>query len=496
MRSAVMSSSGVGTVDDAASRARSRALALTLLTVAGLVLRLFFLSISDNWESDTFARVVLARRVVDQHLLAPSEVWLPGHFWVLAAPYALGLSGQVWQRLVTCLVGTAQIPLMYALGRRAFGTRAAFASAIILALSPLHIRLSVVSMSEVCFLTFLTLALWQFFVYVDDGSPVALCIGAVAMNLACAHRLEAWLFLPVLPAAILFRRQLGGSPASWLSLQRAVLFTALAGVFTGFWALRGVLEHGDLLHSANLTVEEIEQDQGFQSSSPLYTALFWPGVVLAALGPLLLVIVRVAWTAVRRATPARLPLLLVAAFLGVYYLQNIRSGLTTQARYGLLLVWLLAWAAGGLAGHSRWLADRRRLLALCGAWLIVVWAVAEAPLGIVSTKIASLSPRPVVNEPDVRSIESLLVASPPRFVVVGPLDGFYGSIMQRLDERYPRDAFRMTTDLGQAVALVGSTPSGVWIVGANTPVPAELQSGAGTAPIRVAAVGRYKVYRW
>jgi 4-amino-4-deoxy-L-arabinose transferase-like glycosyltransferase len=196
--------------------ATGRELARVLFIVgAALAVRLFFLAVSDNAEADSFARVLLARRVIDDWTLVPSATWLPGHLWILAFPYGLGLSDQLWPRLLTALFGTATVALTYLLGKELFGRRGGLVSATLLAFNPLHVRLSVVSMSETMFLAFLALALWQYLAYLKDGGPRALAVGALAMNLACAHRMEGWLVLPLLLAYAPLRFLAGEAPLMW-----------------------------------------------------------------------------------------------------------------------------------------------------------------------------------------------------------------------------------------------------------------------------------------
>src|SRR5262249_49675446 len=140
--------------------------------------------------------------------------------------------------------------------------------------------------------------------------------------------------------------------------------------------------YGDPLHNARMTVQENLADVVYQATSGWYVLAFWPAVVLVAMGPVALWIVRYGVpAAIRERNALRIPFGLLAFFVLVFYFQNFRSGMTTQARYGVILVWLLIWAAGGVAARTQWLRERARLIGQCVAWLLLVWGVAEGPFG-------------------------------------------------------------------------------------------------------------------
>src|SRR2546426_3831980 len=67
---------------------------ILFVTTAALALRVVFLLLSDNNDGDAFARVLLSRQVVEQGTWLPTDVWLPGHFWILSFPCLLGLGSR------------------------------------------------------------------------------------------------------------------------------------------------------------------------------------------------------------------------------------------------------------------------------------------------------------------------------------------------------------------------------------------------------------------
>src|SRR5262245_4714232 len=160
------------------------------LFALSLGIRLFFLAVSDNEDGDSFARIQLSRAVVDEGRWVPTEIWLPVQFWILSVPYALGLQSQFWARLLTALAGACTVPVACLLLTRVFNYRAAIAAALLLALNPLHVRFSVVTVSETFLVFFLVTGLWGLAEWVVQGRYRYLAIGVLAMNVACGNRVE------------------------------------------------------------------------------------------------------------------------------------------------------------------------------------------------------------------------------------------------------------------------------------------------------------------
>ena len=117
-------------------------LVLSLLSLLALGLRLIRLSYQPLWWDEgwslyfatTGIRNMLELTAVDIH---PPLYYLLLHFWIrLFGP------GVVSVRLLSVLVGTATVPLLYAAGRRLAGHRGGLLAAFLLAISPFHIYYS------------------------------------------------------------------------------------------------------------------------------------------------------------------------------------------------------------------------------------------------------------------------------------------------------------------------------------------------------------------
>jgi 4-amino-4-deoxy-L-arabinose transferase-like glycosyltransferase len=131
------------TIGAGASRvAGNRLLVLSLLALLALGLRLIRLSYQPLWWDEGWSlyfatadvRTMLELTAVDIH---PPLYYLFLHAWIwLFGP------GAIAARLLSVLIGTAAIPLLYAVGRLLAGHRGGLLAAFLLAISPFHIYYS------------------------------------------------------------------------------------------------------------------------------------------------------------------------------------------------------------------------------------------------------------------------------------------------------------------------------------------------------------------
>ena len=111
------------------------------VTLLGGGLRILLLGSKGMWLDETFSVWLASHNVgellrwtatVDQH---PPLYYLLLHVWIALrgdSPYAV--------RLLSVLLGTATIPVIYGIGKRLSDPLMGFAAAVLLAVSPFHIR--------------------------------------------------------------------------------------------------------------------------------------------------------------------------------------------------------------------------------------------------------------------------------------------------------------------------------------------------------------------
>jgi 4-amino-4-deoxy-L-arabinose transferase-like glycosyltransferase len=247
--------------------------------LAGLAVRLpaFFLGVEHY--GDAPVRIELAER----WLLAPhlwhgfSEAFQYGplHLSLLASSLALWPARHWSPKLFSLACGLASLVLLYRLARRFVAKEAAFAAAMALAFSPLHIQASTTAASEAPFCALLL------------GCLLLLLSGRTivpGLLLACAGlvRYDGWLYVPLCAALVYAQRR---------KLRDAALFCAVAALPVPLWLWQNYLYAGDAL----APIHHIDRDHrqlaqaAVQSLGPLryrlYCLAYWPWAVLVICTP-------------------------------------------------------------------------------------------------------------------------------------------------------------------------------------------------------------------
>jgi len=220
---------------------------LVLVLAGGALLRFCALSAESFWFDEAYS-VWVAQHSVGWHIaLSTQRIFPPLYYLLLHFWLPLGRSEFV-VRSLSVLVGLGSIGAIYALAKRLFDTRVGLISALLLAISPLHIWYSqearmyiLVAALGLCSAYFMLLALqegkvWHWVAYVLST--------AMAMN---AHYFAIF-FVPFQNAYLLYlllRRGKGpGLWKHWLASQLSVGLLSvigLAGIFssesTYWWGL-------------------------------------------------------------------------------------------------------------------------------------------------------------------------------------------------------------------------------------------------------------------
>ncbi|MHB0912437.1 MAG: glycosyltransferase family 39 protein [Armatimonadota bacterium] len=112
---------------------KNRKLILMGIVLLALALRLFDLGRESLWIDEGFS----LRDALGLDLAGETR---PLYFLFLAGWMKLGLHSEFWLRLPSALFGAAGVWLLYALGRRLFGTRPALLASAFMAVSVLHVN--------------------------------------------------------------------------------------------------------------------------------------------------------------------------------------------------------------------------------------------------------------------------------------------------------------------------------------------------------------------
>ncbi len=273
-------------------------------------------------------------------------------------------------RLLTVVLGTATVWLVFRLAERWFGRAAALAAALVLAVSPLHVRHSQVIGTDVPMAFWAFLAVFLAACYLDTPAIKTLLAAGFVAGLAGAAKYPGLVAIaPVALAPFVAQTPAGAAPSGRSRHALAALAAALAGFAAGapFTFLDWAGFRADMLFemrhmkSGHLGMEGVPNGWGVHAVYSL--------PAIASHLCLLLAVVGIA--AAVRSRPARALWLLLAP-VAVYAVIGAQA--VTFDRYALPLAPYVAVFAGlGVAGIAR----RGRGLRLAAALLL---AAAVAPM--------------------------------------------------------------------------------------------------------------------
>ncbi|WNG44921.1 hypothetical protein F0U60_13060 [Archangium minus] len=262
-----------------------------LLFAAALLPRLLLMPFNENYYGDAVARTELAERWARApHLITSygdgAFQFGPLHLYLVGMALKVVPDKALAGRLVSLLFGVLAVLPLYALTRRLFGWRAGVWACLGFSFWGMHLQMSTTAASEALSLF---LMLWVFALIAEglDENRLGPLFGAgLVLNLACATRYDAWMFMPLLCLALLFwgEDRVAG-------LTRAVSFGLLCLPFPLLWMQGNEMAHGDPFFPIT-AVEQFHADwtrDGIARVGAwryrLESLGFWPGMALLTLSP-------------------------------------------------------------------------------------------------------------------------------------------------------------------------------------------------------------------
>ncbi len=261
-------------------------LLLGALLAAFALFRLPVFPYAENLYGDAVVRAELAERWANEPRLYRSfqdgvYQFGPLHFYAMGAALKAWPSREHATRLVSLLLGLLVVVPVYRIGRRVFSRRAAVVAGLSMAAWGLHVQASTTAASEAVFLTLFLFAVDHLLRGLDEDRFAPLAVSALLCNLCCALRYDAWMYAPLLGAAIALR-----GTDRLASLVRAALFLGLCAPYPLWWMHESEKASGDplfALHYIDAYHTRWVQDGVAWLGEPLQrlsSALFWPGTML------------------------------------------------------------------------------------------------------------------------------------------------------------------------------------------------------------------------
>lgn len=266
-------------------------LLLGLLFVVALLPRLLLMPFNENFHGDAVVRTELAERWVQEpHVITSygdgAYQFGPLHLYLVGAALKVVPDRALAGRLVSLVFGLLAVWPLFSLTRRLFGWQAGVAAGLSLSVWGMHLQMSTTAASESLSLF---LMLWVFALVAEglDENRMGPLFGAAAvLNLACATRYDAWLFMPLLCVALLF-----WGPDRLAGFTRAVGFGVVCLPFPLLWMQGNEMAHGDPFFPIR-AVEQFHDawvKEGIARVGAwryrLESLGFWPGMALLTLSP-------------------------------------------------------------------------------------------------------------------------------------------------------------------------------------------------------------------
>ena len=302
---------------------------LVLIFSAATLLRLVSYFLSWDAGGDALARARLtAWWLQDFRLEFHFDVWLPLHFWMMAAMSMLVGDVETGCRLLSLVLGIASVPAVWVLTKELDGARPAIFSTILFAFYSVHIAYSVTSSCDVPYLFFVVAGMALFFWGRRTDKLLLLVLAGLSVTLAAGIRYEAWVIIAALNAILLFRRE----------FKRFAVFLVASGAFPIFWMAYEWITLGNPLFAPTLNYSWVANDLSFYGTPLLYRVALPIGVTVIALTPLAILglVVSVRQIRQRRGPLAEFAFVTIF-FAAIQFYQIIAGGTMSYARYTLTL---------------------------------------------------------------------------------------------------------------------------------------------------------------
>lgn len=375
---------------------------LLLLTGLALVIRTVGLFYWMDIGGDGPTKAMYAYNWYKSPHFKTHGVWLPGFLYLTGSFTYIVRNPLISIRILNLLLGTITIPSLYLLVRRLHNHIAAIFVACILTFMPLHVGLSVSSMSDVSFVLEILLGILFIILATEkkDNQNIYLSASILCICLAQMTRYEAWIFIPFFPCYLYWKTR---------KLSIAILLMFLLSIFPVTWMIGNYLHYGDFLIGFSAARDDVWTGQvGFFRALKTMgrmsvLQLEWAIVILASWGMVLQCL-----KFLKKELDAGQTLFL--GMTGFFWMIMLRfavmRGASFQDRYLLLgLVMLLAFAILPLLSY---LASEQKILLGTIGFIVVAFILPKVVVYYPIKDVTKKKPA------EIQMVASWLKASPYR----------------------------------------------------------------------------------
>ena len=247
---------------------------LIYLFLLALFVRLYFFFITDDGFGDPASRVLEGQRWLEiegPHIITYGY-WLPLHTYLIGGMLYLWNEPSLSPRLLSLILGSITIFPFYYLVKLLFDEKNALVSTLFLSLFNFHILYSTQTLSEAPFVFLLISSIYFFFSYLkEENSFKMLIFSSFFLALASMLRIEAWLFVPLIPL-YLFKKK---------KIKPSLIYFAISAIFPVFWISSNYLKVGDSLPLATINIS----DTNLENWNIFIKLFIYPYLILKVLSP-------------------------------------------------------------------------------------------------------------------------------------------------------------------------------------------------------------------
>jgi 4-amino-4-deoxy-L-arabinose transferase-like glycosyltransferase len=319
------------------------------LLLLGALLRVCFFFFATNNGGDALARAATTAA----WLVHPTRAlefagphWLPIHFWLMAAVSLAVHSVSFGSRLLSLAFGIFSLWAVWRLTNKEYGVRPALLSLVIFTFYTLQIGYSTTSSSEATYIGLALAGMLCFFSYRQTSNLWLLALAGFVLTLDAGIRYEAWLFIAIMCALLLF------NPPKEDRLTKnhafgVLIFGAVAGSWPLFWMYNQWQLHGDPLYGIHHNADAIASQIAINPAhAGLYQLLLPPGVIFLTLTPIAVLGAGYTLYLATRESRGRELAIIAFGFMLIQFRSLVSGGILAGARYTLTDGTLLAILAG------------------------------------------------------------------------------------------------------------------------------------------------------
>lgn len=215
-------------------------LLLGIIAIAALALRLYVFSRWMDLPGDGPTKAMYAYNWRLSPRLIWHGIWLPGFEYLTGIFSFIVRDPLIAIRILNLVVGVLTVPVFYWLIRRIYGHISGLVAAILLAMLPVHVSLSVTSLNEVTFLFDMLASILFLLMGTEEGHNRYIYIGSSIFFLCMASmtRYEAWLLIPFFPAYYFLKTK---------KMIESVFIFLILSLLPLFWSVSNYIYSGNFL---------------------------------------------------------------------------------------------------------------------------------------------------------------------------------------------------------------------------------------------------------